>query len=73
MINLSMKIAGNLPAGLLNGEYEDFSSMWYIDVGSQILLAMILEIGAPHVLPMTQLTMYGCRRSWDRSCSCDRK
>ena len=51
MINLSMKIVGHLPAGLLQGEYDDFSSMWYIDVGSQILLAMILEIGAPHALP----------------------
>jgi hypothetical protein len=62
MINLSMKIFGELPAGLLQGEYEDFSSMWYIDVGSQILLAMILEIAAPHCIPICQMVMYGSRR-----------
>lgn len=62
-----------LPSGMLQGDYEDLSSMWYIDVGTQIILAMILEIGAPHILPMSQVCYYGILRLWDRSCGCDRR
>lgn len=47
--------------------------MWYIEVGTQIIIAMIFEISAPHVIPMCQLVYYGTRRLWDRSCSCDKK
>ena len=34
---------------------------------------MILEIGAPHILPMSQVCYYGFLRLWDRSCRCDRR
>lgn len=47
--------------------------MWYIDVGTQIILAMILEVGAPHILPISHLIYYSFKRAWDRSCTCDRK
>lgn len=58
---------------MLQGDYEDISSMWYIDVGTQIILAMILEVGAPHILPMSQVCYYSVLRLWDRSCGCDRR
>lgn len=76
MINVSITIADGafaLPGGLLQGDYEDFTCMWYVNVGTQIILAMVLEVGAPHFLPAWQRTLYGCRRSWDRGCSCDRR
>lgn len=61
------------PTGFLQGDYEDISSMWYIDVGTQIILAMILEIGAPHFIPFCYLAYYGVRRAWDRGCTCDKR
>jgi hypothetical protein len=75
MINLRMDILQGIkiPAGLLSGAYEDFSSMWYIDVGTQILFAMLLEIGAPHCVPLMWLTYYEVRRLWDRGCTCDKR
>lgn len=73
MINIRINLVNNLqlPAGILGGVYEDFSSMWYIDVGSQIAFAMILEIGAPHCIPIMQLVFYQVNRCWDRSGSLD--
>ena len=34
---------------------------------------MILEIGAPHIVPVSYLILYGMRRCSDRSCSCDKR
>jgi len=76
MINISIKLGkdvGDLPAGILQGKYDDISSMWYMDVGTQILLAMILEIGAPHSVPILMFVIHSIRRCWDRSGSCDRR
>tara|TARA_B110000285_G_C14804771_1_gene459165 strand:+ start:256 stop:477 length:222 start_codon:yes stop_codon:yes gene_type:complete len=47
--------------------------MWYIDVGTQIIFAMILEISAPHLIPLLQLMYLGIARLYDRSCSCDKR
>jgi len=60
MINIHFKFAEgmNLPAGIFSGVYEDFSSMWYVDVGTQIMFAMILEIAAPHTIPFLYLFYY---------------
>jgi len=46
--------------------------MWYIDVGTQIMFAMILEIAAPHCIPMAHLISYEMRRLWDRYGTCDK-
>ena len=75
VINLKVKLSSNLklPAGIFNGAYEDFSSMWYIDVGTQIMLSMLLEICAPHSVPLVRLAYYEIRRCWDRSCTCDKR
>lgn len=56
----------------MQGTYEDLSSMWYLDVGTQIILAMILEIGAPHGVPLMQYMHVSMRRCWDRNCSFDK-
>ena len=34
---------------------------------------MILEVGAPHVLPISNLIFYSCKRSYDRGCTCDKR
>ena len=47
--------------------------MWYIDVGTQIILAMILEISGPHIIPGIQFIYIHSRRLIDRGCTCDKK
>ena len=70
---MNVQIGIQLPSGMLEGDYEDISSMWYIDVGTQIILAMILEVGAPHLLPVSYLTFYKVSRCWDRGCGWDKR
>ena len=33
VLNMSIDFGIRLPDGMFQGDYEDFSSMWYIDVG----------------------------------------
>lgn len=47
--------------------------MWYIDVGTQIILAMILEVGAPHIIPISMLIFYSFSRFRDRGFTCDKR
>jgi hypothetical protein len=63
----------NLPDGMFQGEYEDFSSMWYVDVGYQLILQMLIAIAEPHMIPLAQIIYYNSRRCWDRRCSCDKQ
>ena len=66
------KIRHLMPSGMLHGDYEDINSMWYIDVGTQIIFAMLLEIIAPHIIPGFQLMIFSCRRWYDRKWTCDK-
>jgi hypothetical protein len=52
-------------------EYPKFTSKWYLDSGEKIVLAMILEIFMPHMLPMLLMAYYHARRCYDRR-GCDR-
>ena len=52
VIEMSIKASKSLPMGILQGDYKDFTTMWYIEVGTQIIIAMIFEILAPHVIPL---------------------
>lgn len=62
-----------LPAGIFQGGFEDFSSMWYLNVGSSLGFAMILEIMGPQVVPIYEITKAFIKRCYDRRCSCDSK
>ena len=75
MLNISIKGFKKLklPAGILQGDFDDISAGWYLDVGTQILFNMLLEIGAPHAIPFLQLAYFGIRRCLDRGCTCDQK
>jgi hypothetical protein len=61
------------PSGILQGNYTDFSSMWYVDVGTQIIFAMILEISGPHIVPIMSWILVQSRRLIDRGFTCDKK
>jgi len=74
VINFSLKI-GHLvfPEGLFQGSYEDITSMWYVQVGTQIILTVSIEIMAPHFVPLSKFFFISVRRCWDRSCTFDKR
>ena len=43
---------------ILQGNYNDFNSMWYIDVGTQLIFAMFIEIFEPHVVPFVMYSWF---------------
>lgn len=61
------------PSYFLQGDYDDFSAGWYMNVGTKIIMTMIIELPIPHFWPMTMLTYFKCARAWDRSCTKDRR
>mmetsp|Transcript_511 Transcript_511/g.521 ORF Transcript_511/g.521 Transcript_511/m.521 type:complete len:488 (-) Transcript_511:930-2393(-) len=72
VINMSLKLGKIIfPDGILQGDYEDINSMWYLDVGTQIIISMVLEILAPHFVPFILFIIYKSRRCLDRGCSLD--
>lgn len=66
-MNLSIGFLSFLP--IFNGEYLDFNSGWYENVGKTICLTMVINIFSPHIsklaLPLIQLL----KRCLDRGCS----
>ena len=61
------------PPGILQGKFNDFSSGWYNKVGAQIIMTMIIEIVAPHGLPLVLTIYYGVSRCIDRGCTKDKR
>ena len=61
------------PPGILQGKFMDFTSGWYNKVGSQIVMTMIIEIVAPHGLPLVLIIYYGIVRCYDRGCTRDKR
>jgi len=56
----------------LNGEYTDFTSKWYLNVGVLIIKTFIIEIPLPHGFP-TLIWMVSTFRRWrDRGYSSDK-
>lgn len=44
-----------------------------MNVGTKIIMTMIIELPIPHFWPMTMLTYFKCARRWDRSCTKDKR
>lgn len=44
------------------GDYDDFTSEWYSEVGTAILLTMFLSIFGPHIANLTFHGMFALRR-----------
>ncbi|CAE7509032.1 unnamed protein product [Symbiodinium sp. KB8] len=59
--------AESLPLGVLRGAYSSFSPGWYSTAGAAVTLTMIINIAAPHALPLGKYCcVYPCKR---RCCS----
>jgi len=66
-INYELNIIGiSNPPGI---QFTDFTSPWYNKVGAQVILSMLIEIVAPHALPLIMIIFLGIRRCCDRGCT----
>ena len=66
---LTSNLLGFIP--ILQGEYHDFSQMWYNKVGSSIIFTLLINIFSPHLSKLAQPMLKGVARCWDRRwCNC---
>lgn len=52
---------------------DDFSVEWYREVGSTLVMTMLLNVITPHISNFMWQLIYGSMRCCDRSCSCDKR
>ena len=57
----------------LLAEYKEYTTQWYSQVGSTIVVTMILMIFTPHFSNIGFQVLGGCKRCCDRKCTCDEK
>jgi len=70
--NLNLQnVPENFP--LFNGDFADFTVKWYQVVGSTIGFTMILNIFSPHFGAFMKMFCRGCKKCYDRRCSCDKR
>ena len=50
--------------GVLSGLYSDFTPDWYANVGTQLVLTMVLNIFAPHILAVGLHLQYLIKTRW---------
>lgn len=56
---------------LLLNKYDTFSQEWYQEIGSTIVVTVILMVFTPHLANISQQGIYCCKRCCDRGCTCD--
>lgn len=61
------KFLGFIP--IFNGEYNDFNSEWYSNVGKMICLTMVINIFSPHASKLSIPFLKLFLRCFDRGCS----
>lgn len=61
-------VPGWLP--ILNGDYDDFSTGWYKQVGVAIIFTMMIGIISPHIANGMFHLKFFCKRCHDRKCTC---
>lgn len=55
------------------GDFEDFSSKWYIEVGSAISIFMFFSIFSPHIANFGYHVIFWLWQWYDRGFSCNKK
>lgn len=68
IILLTMQMYIDIPV-LFNGPYEDFTSMWYIRTGSNLILTMGVSIIAQYEDTVENIGELMLKRFWDRGCT----
>lgn len=54
---------------IFNGEYEDFTTEWYKQIGVSIILTMLIGIFSPHIANGMFWAKGALVRCWDRRCT----
>ena len=57
---------------ILNGEYDDFTTEWYKQIGVSIILTMLIGIFSPHLANSLYWIRGACKRWRDRKWTCSR-
>ena len=57
----------------LLSEYKEFTTQWYTQVGSTIVVTMILMVFTPHLSNCGFVCLRSCSRCCDRKCTCNEK
>jgi succinate dehydrogenase hydrophobic anchor subunit len=52
---------------ILGGDYDDFTSQWYSEVGTAILLTMFFSIFGPHLANLGFHSIFAVKRCIDRN------
>ena len=58
---------------LVLNKYDSFSQEWYNEIGSTIVITLMLMVFMPHFANVAFQCFYGCRRCSDRGCTCDKR
>lgn len=58
---------------LVLNKYDSFSTEWYREIGSTIVITMMLMVISPHIVRLLEECFDSSRRCYDRSCTCDRR
>ena len=65
-INIFGSIFGIKSNNIINGTYKDFNVLWYDDIGSAIVLTMILNVFTPHISNFLLMMFHFFERWRDR-------
>jgi len=58
---------------IFNGEFDDFTTEWYKQIGVSIILTMLLGIFSPHLANGMFWLKGSCKRLYDRRCTRNRR
>lgn len=53
---------------VLEGDYRDFSTQWYFNIGATLCMTLFLNIFTPHVVKLLMPCKVCCSRCCDRGC-----
>jgi hypothetical protein len=57
----------------LNGTFDDFIPEWYLNVGTTLLMTMLINVVTLPIINLTILFLKGIGRCCDRRCKCDKR
>ena len=58
---------------LLLEEYDQFTLDWYVEIGTTVVITLMLMVLTPHLSNLGFQCLGACGRCWDRGCSFDRR
>jgi len=69
IVNMKLPFGKSWGLPIFNGDYVDFDSGWYENVGKTICLTMVINIFSPHASKLVWPLIVLLKRCLDRGCS----